>query len=372
MRQYTEDRDLTAWLVLDQSASMRFGGRPTRQGLGARPTWPSAWPGCSPRAATGSARSSTTTARQRVIPARTGRNHVLRLAHELTRPTGAPIPTARPPTSPRCCGWPRHHRRAGAAWSSSSPTSSATSDWEPAADPARPTATRWSRSGSSTRSSSTCPTSAWSWSRTPRPASSCWPTPATRCSGGGCGPRSAAREAGGGRARCAGPGSTPHRISTDEDLVDALVDMVRRSETQAPMTLPASRAARRRRAGRRGPASRPTAGCSASGPRRAGRRRAGRAGAGASAGLRRHLPYRCCSWPRSSSCCSAVARPQATVPVPAGVRHRDPGLRRVQQHGRRGRRADPARRRPGRRDRASSRSSRTPSTSAWSRSARAR
>src|SRR6266496_5964759 len=25
VRQYTEDRDLTAWLVLDQSASMRFG-----------------------------------------------------------------------------------------------------------------------------------------------------------------------------------------------------------------------------------------------------------------------------------------------------------------------------------------------------------
>ena len=34
VRQYTEDRDLTAWLVLDQSASMRFGGRPARQGLG--------------------------------------------------------------------------------------------------------------------------------------------------------------------------------------------------------------------------------------------------------------------------------------------------------------------------------------------------
>ncbi len=62
VRQYTEDRELTAWLVLDQSASMRFG-RATAHGkdsvadrAGGR-----ASAGCSPRAATGSARSSTTT-----------------------------------------------------------------------------------------------------------------------------------------------------------------------------------------------------------------------------------------------------------------------------------------------------------------------
>ena len=30
VRQYTEDRDLTAWLVLDQSASMRVRRRPSR------------------------------------------------------------------------------------------------------------------------------------------------------------------------------------------------------------------------------------------------------------------------------------------------------------------------------------------------------
>jgi uncharacterized protein (DUF58 family) len=85
VRQYTEDRDLTAWLVLDQSASMRFGaaqhgkdsvlaelaiclGRLFSQGgnrVGA---------------------ILYDNGRQRVIPPRTGRNHLLYVTHELTRP----------------------------------------------------------------------------------------------------------------------------------------------------------------------------------------------------------------------------------------------------------------------------------------------
>jgi uncharacterized protein (DUF58 family) len=88
VRRYTEDRDLTAWLVLDQSASMRFGRAGTRKDdvltdLAV----------CLARLFTqGGNRVGAVlydNRLQRVIPARTGRTHVLRLTHELTRPTAA-------------------------------------------------------------------------------------------------------------------------------------------------------------------------------------------------------------------------------------------------------------------------------------------
>jgi uncharacterized protein (DUF58 family) len=95
VRQYTEDRDLTAWLVLDQSASMRFGSA-DRSSAGAG----------DPRAGKDSVLTDLAVClarlftqggnrvgavlydnrHQRVIPARTGRTHVLHLTHELTRP----------------------------------------------------------------------------------------------------------------------------------------------------------------------------------------------------------------------------------------------------------------------------------------------
>ena len=90
VRQYTEDRELTAWLVLDRSRLDARSAPPERgKDVGADRAGGHAWPGCSPRAATGSARSCTTTALQRVIPPRTGRTHVLRLTHELTKPRPA-------------------------------------------------------------------------------------------------------------------------------------------------------------------------------------------------------------------------------------------------------------------------------------------
>ena len=88
VRQYTEDRDLTAWLVLDQSASMRFGvGQHGKDSVLAE-------------VAISLARLLTQGGNrvgailfdnrlQRVIPPRTGRTHVLRLAHELTAPAGS-------------------------------------------------------------------------------------------------------------------------------------------------------------------------------------------------------------------------------------------------------------------------------------------
>ncbi|GAA1376840.1 DUF58 domain-containing protein [Catellatospora chokoriensis] len=84
VRQYTEDRDLTAWLVLDRSASMRGSGRhgkdATLNELAV----------CLARLLT--YRGNRVGAilfdnrHQRVIPPRTGRDQVLRLTHELDAP----------------------------------------------------------------------------------------------------------------------------------------------------------------------------------------------------------------------------------------------------------------------------------------------
>jgi uncharacterized protein (DUF58 family) len=88
VRQYTEDRELTAWLVLDQSASMRFGAAAHGKDsvlaelavcLGRLFTY------------TGNQVGAILydNRLQRVIPPRTGRNHILYLAHELTRAVAA-------------------------------------------------------------------------------------------------------------------------------------------------------------------------------------------------------------------------------------------------------------------------------------------
>jgi uncharacterized protein (DUF58 family) len=82
VRQYTEDRDITAWLVLDQSASMRFGVQGKDSVLTELAV-------CLAKLFTqGGNRVGAILydhRRQRVIPARSGRNHVLHLTHELTR-----------------------------------------------------------------------------------------------------------------------------------------------------------------------------------------------------------------------------------------------------------------------------------------------
>jgi uncharacterized protein (DUF58 family) len=84
VRQYTEDRDLTAWLVLDRSASMRFAA--TSHGKDAVLNELAV---CLARLL--SQRGNRVGAIlydnrvQQVIPPRTGRTQILRLAHELTR-----------------------------------------------------------------------------------------------------------------------------------------------------------------------------------------------------------------------------------------------------------------------------------------------
>ena len=91
VREYTEDRDLTAWLVLDQSASMRFGA--AEQGKDSVLTELAV---CLARLfSNGGNRVGAIlydNRVQRVIPTGTGRTHVLRLAHELTKPSATVRP----------------------------------------------------------------------------------------------------------------------------------------------------------------------------------------------------------------------------------------------------------------------------------------
>lgn len=84
VRQYTEDRELTAWLVLDQSASMRFGA--------AEHGKDSVLVELAVSLGRILSRSGNRVGAilydnrfQRVIPPRTGRTHLLYLTHELTR-----------------------------------------------------------------------------------------------------------------------------------------------------------------------------------------------------------------------------------------------------------------------------------------------
>jgi uncharacterized protein (DUF58 family) len=103
VRQYTEDRELTAWLVLDRSASMRFGagGRNGGRTDNTKESMLAEFAVCLARLFThGGNRVGAIlfdNRFQQVIPARTGRTHVLHLAHELTKPV--PVGTDRSTTN---------------------------------------------------------------------------------------------------------------------------------------------------------------------------------------------------------------------------------------------------------------------------------
>jgi uncharacterized protein (DUF58 family) len=105
VRTYLEDRDLTVWLVLDQSASMRFGAKKDAdkdadkdddkddEQDGGKASVLAELAICLARLFTqGGNRVGAILydhRYQRVITPRTGRTHVLHLAHELTRPAAA-------------------------------------------------------------------------------------------------------------------------------------------------------------------------------------------------------------------------------------------------------------------------------------------
>ena len=114
VRQYTEDRELTAWLVVDRSASMRFG----RSSASGRENATSGAPPHTGGGGLGKESVATELAvslgrlvgqggnrvgailydnqGHQVIPPRTGRDQILRIARELTRP---PASTAPGPTT---------------------------------------------------------------------------------------------------------------------------------------------------------------------------------------------------------------------------------------------------------------------------------
>jgi uncharacterized protein (DUF58 family) len=86
VRQYTQDRDLTAWLVCDRSASMRLGTAGHSKDAVATDLAV-----CLARLFTQSGNRVGAILydhrTHQVIPPRTGRNHVLRLTYELTQPS---------------------------------------------------------------------------------------------------------------------------------------------------------------------------------------------------------------------------------------------------------------------------------------------
>jgi uncharacterized protein (DUF58 family) len=95
VRQYTEDRELTAWLVLDQSASMRFGATARgRFGGGSKDSTLTELAVCLARLfAQGGNRVGAIlydNRLRRVIPPRTGRDHVLYLTDQFTRAISGP------------------------------------------------------------------------------------------------------------------------------------------------------------------------------------------------------------------------------------------------------------------------------------------
>ncbi|WP_432824515.1 DUF58 domain-containing protein [Dactylosporangium sp. CA-092794] len=89
VRQYTEDRELTAWLVLDLSASMRFGGTGEGgAGRGKDTTLTELAVSLARLLTHGGNRVGAIlydNRQQRILPPRTGRLHVLRIAHEIER-----------------------------------------------------------------------------------------------------------------------------------------------------------------------------------------------------------------------------------------------------------------------------------------------
>jgi uncharacterized protein (DUF58 family) len=84
VRQYSEDRELTAWLVMDRSASMRFGQQAGKESVATELALSLAR-----LVAQGGNRVGAIlydNVAQRVVPPRSGRDQILRIAYEMMRP----------------------------------------------------------------------------------------------------------------------------------------------------------------------------------------------------------------------------------------------------------------------------------------------
>ncbi|WP_436527260.1 DUF58 domain-containing protein [Actinoplanes sp. HUAS TT8] len=90
VRQYTEDRELTAWLVIDKSASMRFGGHDGKDSVATELAVSLA-----KLVSKGGNRVGAIlfdNAAHKVIPPRGGRDQILRIGHELLKAAPAAKP----------------------------------------------------------------------------------------------------------------------------------------------------------------------------------------------------------------------------------------------------------------------------------------
>ena len=101
LRVFTEDRELTVWLVLDRSASMTVGAARARQARRARRAGPGARPAVRPGRQPGRRPALRHRTRCGIVPPGTGRGHALRIGAELAAGAADPGTAARP-TSPRC------------------------------------------------------------------------------------------------------------------------------------------------------------------------------------------------------------------------------------------------------------------------------
>ncbi|MEV6298977.1 DUF58 domain-containing protein [Actinoplanes sp. NPDC051861] len=83
VRQYTEDREMTAWFVIDRSASMKFGGNSGKESVAAELAI-----GLARLVNQGGNRVGAIlfdNRESKIIPPRTGRDQILRIARELTK-----------------------------------------------------------------------------------------------------------------------------------------------------------------------------------------------------------------------------------------------------------------------------------------------
>ncbi|GIE84405.1 DUF58 domain-containing protein [Actinoplanes regularis] len=84
VRKYTEDREVTAWLVVDKSASMRFGGHEGKDSVATELAVSLARVVSQGGNRVGAILFDN--AAHRIVPPRTGRDQILRIAHELLKP----------------------------------------------------------------------------------------------------------------------------------------------------------------------------------------------------------------------------------------------------------------------------------------------
>ena len=178
VKTFTEERELTLMLLVDQSGSTRFGEPLTKAGTRGRGgvrcwRWPRRF------TTIGSARCSSPTQVERVIPPRKGRRHALRVIRDLVafQPAGRRTNLAcqsllrQPAASPsqhRRGALRFHRRRVGA--SAAAGSALATKSWP----------SRWT-----IRESTSCPTPAGSRCSMPNRAAACWWTPGAATSAAG-------------------------------------------------------------------------------------------------------------------------------------------------------------------------------------------